>query len=474
MSDEWSRTPKLDEDFLNKEFGYKAQKIPTIGSTVDVDWKIQIIKGFGNIEEENVVPSIWTASHLDLERIQLKAFHRLLMLEHLSRNPNTSRPTFTPIVGLNVLRNLWRTPELQFRIENQANQASEFLHFVFRKSLSPLKIVDEKMELAGQPTRILIDITNFYDVYKELILRFEDEKELKKDSFLKENEKRLLYIYLYNRQKLERELKKYPYPCWILAILSYVKPLYLIADGMNAGLQVLMKYMAYKANRSYYPSTIVLPHPKTISGKNMNYFDSSNRKELRWDETLYIHDTLSEVREKLEQSSWWYLSFIVNNIVAIFAPKIFKKTLHNKDLEGLVRKYGKNRSELLKRIVKAYWEFIKDYYNKVEEICGTKETKRIDASKRSEILRLLGKPNVLKILVTLANLPDGKIAATPSEIASLTGSYRNMANRYLDELEKHELVEVVYHRNTKWYRLPNNFKKLEISLSLTKKVKLNS
>jgi hypothetical protein len=471
---DFDETWKLSENDLNEVYGYKVQNISLPNAKIEVNWKIQILDSLGRFEkEEDVVPSIWTAGHADLDRIQLKGFHRILLLKHLS-----SRNDFTPVVGLNVLRDFWRAPERQSEYIEKAGQARKFLEFVFRDSPRHLQIADDKAELDGQPIRLIMDIVKFDGVYKSLLRRFEKEAYLEEDEFLKPNEKQFLKTYLYTRGKLKRELQEIPYPSWTLAILVYRKPLYLIADGMNAGLQVLMKYLAYEAGCTYFPSSIVLPHPRTISGEPMSYFNSADPRELKWDETLYVHDSLQDIRYKLTGGnshfpSWWYLSFMVNNIIIPFAPKIHKQMFYGKDLESLYKKYVGRETTLLRLITKAYWQFIEPYYRKIEEICEKKETLRIDALERSDVLEALAKSDVRKVLETLVNLPEGKIAATCPEIGSwmnVPKSNRTMVNRAVKVLVNCKLVEPVKFMtsNVPAYRLSHKFKNLQLLLSLKK------
>jgi hypothetical protein len=217
-------------------------------------------------------------------------------------------------------------------------------------------------------------------------------------------EKELLSIYLFERNKLGTEIKKYPYVSWGLESLGYLGASYNIFDKSNAGLSILKKMICVDQGIEY-PATIVFPDPVAVSGNLMRYLHS---RDLNPDETLFISDSYSAISRKIyerENVSVKFLDYLLRNIIRPFA-----KAAQSKDCEAcwdklVGTKYVENElaSRDLKRLVlKCYWEFIKPYYQSMETILGTHESLFVPEELTEKTLDALGSKRNRQILIELA------------------------------------------------------------------------
>jgi len=220
---------------------------------------------------------------------------------------------------------------------------------------------------------------------------------------LTEYEKELLNIYLFERNKLGTEIRKYPYVSWGLESLEYLDASYNIFDKSNAGLSVLKKIISVDQGIKY-PATIVLPDPIAVSGSIMRYLHS---RDLNPDETLFISDSYRNISRKIyerENVSLKFLDYLLRNIIHPFAKKV-----QIKDCETFWDKLATKKHETgwasreLKRLVlKCYWEFIKPYYKSIETILGTHESLFVPEELTEKSLDALGCKRNRQILFELA------------------------------------------------------------------------
>ena len=238
----------------------------------------------------------------------------------------------------------------------------------------------------------------------EKLLETKTVKLKDKTHLLTDYEKELLRIYLFERNKLGTEIKKYPYVSWGLESLGYLGASYNIFDKSNAGLSVLKK-MICEDQGIEYPATIVFPDPVAVSGSLMRYLHS---RDLNPDETLFISDSYSVISRKIyerENVSLKFLDYLLRNIIRPFA-----KTSQTKDCEACWEKLASNKNvedglasrELKRLVLKCYWEFIKPYYQSMETILGTHESLFVPGELTEKTLDALGSQRNRQILVELA------------------------------------------------------------------------
>jgi len=376
------------------------QRFPEMG-------RIRVIEGIGEHWKRRKLNSvIVVAFHADLEVAQLKHFFSLFFTEHLIR----SGYSINPVVYIGALRDIGRGYH-RGDIRERVAEAHNFFQGIFTPS-ARVVIVEDRIEIQRDVYSIL-RILEFEKSLQAILGQINTPEKLLETKMvrLKDKaypltyyEKELLSIYLFERNKLGTEIKKYPYISWGLESLGYLGASYNIFDKSNAGLSVLKKMICADQGIEY-PATIVFPDPVAVSGSLMRYLHS---RDLNPDETLFISDSYSDISRKIyerENVSLRFLDYLLRNIIRPFA-----KTSQIKDCEACWNKLVTYKhleeefaSRELKRLVlKCYWEFIKPYYKSMETILGTHESLFVPEELTEKTLDALGSKRNRQILVELA------------------------------------------------------------------------
>lgn len=385
--------PLLNEDWL-------SQRFPEMGG-------IRVVEGLGEQWKRRKLNSIVVvAFHADLEVAQLKHFVPLFFLEELIR----SGYSINPVVYIGALRDIGRGYH-RGDIGERVAEAHKFFQGVFAPSVKVV-IVEDRAEIQRDVYSILT-ILDFEKSLQNILGQINTRDKLMKAKMIKLNEKtyplseyekELLDIYLFERNKLGTEIKRYPYVSWGLEALGYLGTSYNIFDKSNAGLSILKRLICADQSTNY-PATIVLPDPVTISGRPMRYLQS---RDLNPDEALFIVDSYADVSRKLyeqENVSYKFLDYLVRNVIRPFAPTAIQKELVSY-WEKLETKehLGKMASRGQKRLaLKCYWEFIKPYYDSIETILGTHESLFVPEELTQKTLDALGSKRNRRILIELAS-----------------------------------------------------------------------
>jgi len=376
------------------------QRFPEMG-------RIRVIEGVGDLWKKRKLNSvIVVAFHADLEVAQLKHFFPLFFTEHLIR----SGYSVNPAVYIGALRDIGRGYH-RGDIRERVAEAHNFFQGIFTPS-ARVVIVEDRIEIQRDVYSIL-RILEFEKSLQAILGQINTPEKLLETKTVKLKdkaypltyyEKELLSIYLFERNKLGTEIKKYPYVSWGLESLGYLGASYNIFDKSNAGLSILKKMICADQGIEY-PATIVFPDPVAVSGSLMRYLHS---RDLNPDETLFISDSYSDISRKIyerENVSLKFLDYLLRNIIRPFA-----KTAQIKDCEACWAKLvandrieGELASRELKRLVlKCYWEFIKPYYQSMETILGTHESLFVPEELTEKTLDALGSKRNRQILIELA------------------------------------------------------------------------
>ncbi|MDX1701194.1 MAG: DHHA1 domain-containing protein, partial [Melioribacteraceae bacterium] len=235
---------------------------------------------------------IVVAFHADLEVSQLKHFFPLFFVEYLIRNGYS----VNPVVYIGALRDIGRGYH-RGDIRERISEAHKFFQGIFSPH-TKVVIVEDRLEIQRDVYSIL-RILEFEKSLQEILRqintkeKLDEIKEIKlrdKQYTLSDFEKELLKIYLFNRNKLNTEIKRYPYVSWGLESLGHLGTSYNIFDKSNAGLSVL-KRMICADQGIEYPATIVLPDPVAISGSLMRYLHS---RDLNPEERKKLSSALAD------------------------------------------------------------------------------------------------------------------------------------------------------------------------------------
>jgi DNA-binding HxlR family transcriptional regulator len=406
--------------------------------------RIYILDGSGETWKKQKPRSvIVTACHADINTVQLKTFHRMLLLRQIAVEYSVE-----PIVYIMALGDIARGVDPE-GIKEKVAQTRKFI----RETFSPLNvktIVDHtNMRICS-----IFTVLDFDKSLERILNQMKTPEELERTQFfgekrtaLTQTEKRLLRIYLFERKMLEAESKKYPYIGWGLEAQAELGASYNIYDESNAGAAVLRKLVSIDNGREY-PGTIVLPDPLTIGGSPMRY--QVQQSDLRTDDTLLISDSFAEVKHKLvdqKDVSNEYLDFLIRSIVEPFAPKAVKKE------KSLLASPKTNAlyDEKKRSVFKHYWIFIKPYYCSIERITGLHEGLFIHENLVEEALNALGSKRNRIILQEIANYyqshRDGMTTRELSQQMGLVKSQRRSLNRNLHQLEECGLVTSVREDN---------------------------
>ena len=385
--------PLLDEKWFSQRFP-------------EMD-RIRVLEGLGeNWKRQKLNSTIVVAFHADLEVAQLKHFFPLFFVEYLIH----SGYSINPVVYIGALRDIGRGYH-RGDITERVAEAHKFFQGIFSLR-TKVVIVEDRLEIQRDVYSIL-RILEFEKDLQNILRQINTEEKLAETKIvqlkdktyaLTEYEKELLRIYLFERNKLGTEIKKYPYVSWGLESLGHLGTSYDIFDKSNAGLSVLKKMICADQGIEY-PATIVLPDPIAISGSLMRYLHS---RDLNPDETLFVINSYRDVSRKIyerENVSLKFLDHLVRNII-----RPFTKTSKNSDAEACWEKFSANKhheaqvaSRDLKRIVmKCYWKFIKPYYESMETILGTHESLFVPEELTEKTLDALGNKRNRQILVKLA------------------------------------------------------------------------
>jgi hypothetical protein len=203
---------------------------------------IQVVDGLGEHWKMRKLNSIVVvAFHADLGVAQLKHFLPLFFLEELI----DSGYSINPVVYIGALRDIGRGYH-RGDIRERVAEAHKFFEGVFSPSARGL-IVEDRVEIQRDIYSILT-ILDFEKSLQNILTQINTRKKLQeaKSVRLKEKvytlsgyEKELLEIYLFDRDKLGTEIKRYPYVSWGLESLGYLGASYNIFDKSNAGLSIL-------------------------------------------------------------------------------------------------------------------------------------------------------------------------------------------------------------------------------------------
>ena len=241
--------PLLTEEWFDQRF-------PEMG-------KIRVLEGLGEQWKRRKLNSILVvAFHADLEVAQLKHFFPLFFTEHLIR----SWYSINPVVYIGALRDIGRGYH-RGDIRERVAEAHNFFQGIFTPS-ARVVIVEDRIEIQRDVYSIL-RILEFEKRLQAILGQINTQEKLfetktvgltEKEYHITDYEKELLKIYLFERNKLGTEIKKYPYVSWGLESLGYLGASYNIFDKSNAGLSVLKKMICADQGIEY-PATIVLPDP---------------------------------------------------------------------------------------------------------------------------------------------------------------------------------------------------------------------
>ena len=396
---------------VNQDIEQEAVPLPLLNET----WfkqrfpemaSIRFIEGVGEHWKKRKLNSvIVVAFHADLEVAQLKHFFPLFFTEYLIRNGYS----VNPVVYIGALRDIGRGYH-RGDIRERVAEAHNFFQGIFTPS-ARVVIVEDRIEIQRDVYSIL-RILEFEKSLQAILGQINTPEKLwetktvkltDKEYPLTNYEKELLSIYLFERNKLGTEIKKYPYVSWGLESLGYLGASYNFFDKSNAGLSVLKKMICADQGIEY-PATIVLPEPIAVSGRLMRYLHS---RDLNPDETLFISDSYSDISRKIyerENVSLKFLDYLLRNIIRPFA-----KTSQIKDCEACWDKLAANKHldevasrELKRHVLKCYWEFIKPYYQSMETILGTHESLFVPEELTEKTLDALGSKRNRQVLTELA------------------------------------------------------------------------
>jgi hypothetical protein len=369
--------------------------------------KIRVLDGLGeNWKKQKLNSTIVVAFHADLEVAQIKHFFPLFFVEYLIR----SGYSINPVVYIGALRDIGRGYH-RGDITERVTEAHKFFQGIFTPR-TKIVIVEDRLEIQSDVYSIL-RILEFEKDLQDILRQINTEEKLaetktvqlkEKTYALTDYEKELLRIYLFERNKLGTEIRRYPYVSWGLESLGHLGTSYDIFDKSNAGLSVLKKMICADQGIEY-PTTIVLPDPIAISGSLMRYLHS---RDLNPEETLFIIDSYRDVSRKIYERENVSLKFIDHLVQNIIRP--FTKTSKNKDAETCWGKVAAKQNyetevaprELKRLVLKCYWEFIKPYYEAMETILGTHESLFVAEELTGKTLDALGNRRNRQILVKLA------------------------------------------------------------------------
>lgn len=443
-----------------------------LGNTFSSDSKkcVYLLDGFGETWKKQKPGSVVvTAVHADINTVQLKAFHRILLLKRVALDYSVE-----PIVYIMALADIARGVDRE-GIKEKVAQTSKFI----RETFSPLTNIKTIVDHSKTRIDSIFTVLDFDKSLEKILSQMKTPDELErtqlfgeKRTTLTQTEKRLLSIYLFERRMLESESRKYPYIGWGLEAQAELDASYNIYDESNAGAAVLRKLVSIDHGREY-PGTIVLPDPLTICGNPMRY--QVQQRDLGTDDTLFVSDSFAEVKHKLvdqKNVSNEYLDFLIRNIIQPFTPNAVKN-----EESLLTSPKTLSLYEVKKQLVlKHYWEFIQPYHSSIERITGLHEGLFIHEDLVEAALIALGSKRNRTILREIANYyrihRDSMTTAELSQQMGLAQSQRRSLNRNLRQLEECGLVTSIREGNyLKKYYIYGNKTLIQIRWSLLKTIK---
>jgi len=457
---------------LNEE--WFSQRFPDTG-------KIHVLEGLGEKwKRQKLNSTIVVAFHADLEVSQLKHFFPLFFVQYLIQKGYS----INPVVYIGALRDIGRGYH-RGDIRERIAEAHQFFQGVFSQS-TKIVIVEDRLEIQRDVYSIL-RILEFEKSLQEILRQINTLEKLnetqtirlkEKKYTLSSYEKELLKIYLFDRNKLGTEIKKYPYLSWGLESLGHLGTSYNIFDKSNAGLSVLKKIICTDQDIEY-PATIVLPDPVAVSGKLMRYLSS---RDLNPDETLFISDSYRVISRKIferEDVSLRFLDYLFKNIIQPFSRNSKKGEIEvcwNKLNQKHLDKESIAPRELKRCVLSCYWEFIKPYFDAMESILGTHESLFVPEELVERTLDALGSKRNRKILAKLAiNQQKHKEAMTVSELfeaMELKQGAKKGLWRNLETLVRCGLVDRIPEgKKLQKYNISRKKTSIRIRLSLSKKEK---
>lgn len=449
---------EIFEKWLNNTFSKNPKK------------SIILIEGFGeNWKKQKPCSVVVTAIHADTNTVQLKAFLRILLLKRLAQEYSVE-----PTVYIMALADIAREAD-SAGIKEKVAQTSKFIRETFSR-VADIKIIVDHSETTIYSIFTVID---FDKTLERILSQMKTPEELERTQFFGEKrtaltstEKRLLRIYLFERNMLEASSRKYPYIGWGLEAQTELGASYNIYDESNAGAAILRKLVSIEHGREY-PGTIVLPDPLTISGSPMRY--QVQKRDLGADDTLFVSDSYAEVKHKLvdqQNVSNEYLDYLIRNVIQPFSPN------PEKNQEALLTRPKNPASFEAKKqlFLKQYWEFIKPYYRSIERITGLHEGLFIHEDLVENALTALGSKRNRTILKEIANYyqseRDGITTGELSQQMGLTQSQRRSLHRNLHKLEECGLVTSIQEGNNylNKYYIYGNKTLIQIRWSLLKAI----
>ena len=443
--------------------------------------RIHVLDGLGEQwKKQKLDVMLVVAIHADLEVAQLKHFFPLFFTEYLLRNSYS----ITPVVYIGALRDIGRGYH-RGDIRERIAEAHKFFQGIF-SPITKVIIIEDRIEIQRDVYSVL-RILKFEKTLQDILLQINTEEKLSEIKTIQLKEKNyditdyendLLRIYLFERNKLETEIKKYPYVSWGLESLVSLGTSYNIFDKSNAGLSILKKMICVE-HEIEYPGTIILPDPIGISGRLMRYL---HPRDLNQDETLFMIDSYQEISRKIyerENVSLNFVEYLIRNIIYPFA-----QTARNKNLETYWENFSAHKHltdekvirKLKSLVLSSYWEFVRPYYNSMELILGTHESLLVSEELTEKTLDALGSKRNRQILVKLAEYYERHSSPmTVNELFETMGLKEGAKKglwRNLDTLVKYGLVDRIPEgKKLQKYSIYGNKNTIRIRLSLTERQK---
>jgi hypothetical protein len=445
----------------------------------NVNDSILVINGTGeNWKTPKLGSVILTACQPDIGSMQIKTFHRILLLREIASEYSVHPWVYILTLGDRITTH--SNGSDSGAIEEKISETRKFLEEVFMALGISVDIKEDETQIE----QALPTILEFEESLKRILTQMKTPEELEKTvafgekrTVLSRIEKMLLKTYLFDRGMLEvltakeRQMsesgRRYSFISWGLEAQIELGVSYNIYDRSNAGAAILRKLVCIENNREY-PGTIVLPDPLEISGKLMRY--QVQQRDLGPDETLFLSDSPTNVKRKLvDQSnvSNEFLNYLIRNLIGPFATNSLKRKMDL--LADLKTPASYSRKQEL--VFKYYWSFIKPYYNLVEMITCLREGLFIRGEFRESAFDALGSRRNRSILQEIATFEaQEKDDITVSELSQRMGFGKNEKRslyRNLQQLERCRLVQSYpEHSHLRKYRITGGASKIILKWDL--------
>jgi DNA-binding transcriptional ArsR family regulator len=407
--------------------------------------RVLMLEGYGeNWKRPKIDIVIATACHADINTVQLKTFHRILLLKAIA-----SEYSVEPVVYVMALRDIARGVD-RGRIRERVSETLKFLTEVFQPLGIQVSTIVDRAKIQ-KDVQSFLSIFDFNRSLENILKQMETPEKLSgtevfgtKRTPLTTLEKELLRIYLFERKMFEKEAKEFPYISWGLESLSELNVSYNIYDESNAGAAILRKLVSIENDREY-PGTIVLPDPLTISGENMRY--QVQQRDLNPSETLFVSDSYADIKRKIvdrERVSNNFLDYMVKGIVV---PFFQSKKREAGSANNLSMKTEANYRAKRQHVMKLYWEFIKPYYDSIERITGFHEGLFVQDEFTEQVFDKLGSKRNRLILQKIAShyerFRNGITVEQLSKQMGMEEKQKRSLYRNLNDLADGGLVMVV-------------------------------